>query len=254
MRIKGRSESATFSSEKKAEAWAKRLEAAIEDSRYFPHAATRTSFDALAEDYAKTVLPEFDETQHTARARHLEWFSKQFAGLAVAEITAERVSKARDQLAAETFRRQARVPDAIRLQVRALADAGSTHREIATAAGQSLVVVRRVLRGEGEPKAYRRTGATVNRYMATLSTVLSFAMKERRLIDRNPVGDLGRKKESRGRTRFLTDDERARLLSACAKSDLDARRSLQTPLATRTAQCRVAGPRVLGHCGLVREC
>ena len=42
------------------------LESAIEDGRHFPHAAARrTSFDALAEDYIKTVLPEFDETQRS---------------------------------------------------------------------------------------------------------------------------------------------------------------------------------------------
>jgi len=44
------------------------------------------------------------------------------------------------------------------------------------------------------PKEYRRSGATVNRYIATLSHVFSFALKDRRLIDRNPVGDIRLKK------------------------------------------------------------
>ena len=56
------------------------------------------------------------------------------------------------------------------------------------------------------PKEYRRSGATVNRYIATLSHVFSFALKDRRLIDRNPVGDIRLKKESSGRTRFLSDE------------------------------------------------
>jgi len=55
--------------------------------------------------------------------------------------------------------------------------------------------------------------------MACLSHALSFAVKERRLLDRNPVSDISRKKEPRGRTRFLTDEERAALLDACAKSE-----------------------------------
>jgi integrase len=71
-------------------------------------------------------------------------------------------------------------------------------------------------------KEYKRTGATVNRYIATLSHLLSFAVKERRLIDRNPVGDISRKKEARGRTRFLSDVERGALLDACANSDWPA--------------------------------
>jgi integrase len=190
VRVKGRAaESATFPNRKEAEVWAASLETAIREGRHFPHAAARrTSFDALAEDYSKTVLVEFDATQRAARARQLEWWSKQFAGLTVAEVTADRISKARDACAAETFTR------------------GKAHK----------------IKKTGEmvsPKQYKRTGATVNRYMATLSHALSFAVRERRLLDRNPMGDISRKKESRGRTRFLSDDERMALLAACEKSD-----------------------------------
>lgn len=59
----------------------------------------------------------------------------------------------------------------------------------------------------------------MNRYIACLSHALSFAVKERRLLDRNPVSDISRKKEPRGRTRFLTDEDRTALLDACAKSE-----------------------------------
>ena len=51
-------------------------------------------------------------------------------------------------------------------------------------------------------------------------------MKERRLIDRNPVGNIRRKRESRGRTRFLSDEERTALLAACAQSDWPALHAL----------------------------
>ncbi len=40
------------------------------------------------------------------------------------------------------------------------------------------------------PRKYKRSGATVSRYLATLSHALSFAVKERRLVDRNPVADI----------------------------------------------------------------
>ncbi|MGH8301310.1 MAG: tyrosine-type recombinase/integrase [Steroidobacteraceae bacterium] len=59
----------------------------------------------------------------------------------------------------------------------------------------------------------------MNRYIACLSHALSFAVKERRLLDRNPVSDISRKKEPRGRARFVTDEERTELLDACAKSE-----------------------------------
>ena len=190
VRVKGRSsESATFPNRKEAEAWAASIETAIREGRHFPHAAAkRTSFDALAKDYAETVLVEFDEVQRAARTLQLNWWSEQFAGKSVAEITADAVSKARDVCAAETFTR------------------GKPRKDKKT--GEIIL-----------PKEYRRSGATVNRYIATLSHLFSFAVKERRLIDRNPVGDIRRKKEPRGRTRFLSDEERAALLHACANSE-----------------------------------
>jgi integrase len=76
------------------------------------------------------------------------------------------------------------------------------------------------------PKEYKRTGATVNRFIATLSHLFSFAVKERRLLGRNPVSDISRKKEPRGRTRFLSDGERTALLDACAKSEWPALHAL----------------------------
>jgi hypothetical protein len=79
---------------------------------------------------------------------------------------------------------------------------------------------RRVTPRPSSPSSKRclRGGATVHRPIATLSHVVSFAAKERRLIDRNPVGDIRRKKESRGRTRFLSDAERNALLAPRRRS------------------------------------
>ena len=75
------------------------LESANREGRHFPHAAAkRTSFDALAKDSTETVLSEFDE-RATDRERQLRWWSQQFAGLSLAEVTADRISLARDKLA-----------------------------------------------------------------------------------------------------------------------------------------------------------
>lgn len=197
VRVKGQAaQSETFPNRKEAEQWARSIEAAIREGRHFPHAAAkRTSFDALARDYTDTVLVDFGPKEKATRVRQLAWWSKQFAGLSLAEITADRISQARDKLLNETFTR------------------GKPHKDRKT--GELTV-----------PKAFKRTGATVNRYIATLSHLFSFAVKERRLMDRNPVSNIARKKEPRGRTRFLSDEERAALLDACAKSQWPPLQSL----------------------------
>jgi integrase len=192
VRIKGRpTESATFPNRKEARAWGVSIEAAIREDRHFPNApARRTSFDALVQDYTKTVLNEpgrFDDKERSTRERQLKWWSEKFAGLSLAEVTADRISAARDDLAEEEFTR------------------GRAHEDPETG---KLV----------EPKRYKRSGATVNRYIAALSHALSFGVKDRGVLDRNPVSDIRRKKEPRGRTRFLSDEERTELLKACAKS------------------------------------
>ena len=151
----------------------------------------RCAREGLHRDGARGIRREGEAT----RTRQLKWWAEQFAGLALAEITADRISQARDQLAAETFTR------------------GKPRKDRKT--GETI-----------PPKEHKRSGGTVNRYIACLSHALSFAVKERRLLDRNPVSDISRKKESRGRTRFLTDEERAALLDACAKSEWPALQAL----------------------------
>lgn len=63
-----------------------------------------------------------------------------------------------------------------------------------------------------------RSPATVNRYLAALSHVFTIAIKEWGWIDTNPLQKVTKLKEPRGRVRFLSDDERQRLLQACQKS------------------------------------
>jgi integrase len=65
----------------------------------------------------------------------------------------------------------------------------------------------------GKPR--KRTGATVNRYLAALSVCLSYAVKELQWLERNPVERIKKPSENKGRVRFLSDDERTRLLTAC---------------------------------------
>jgi hypothetical protein len=75
-----------------------------------------------------------------------------------------------------------------------LAEAGKTRSNIVAESGQSAVAVRRILKGDAAPKEYKRSGATINRYLATLSHALTFAKKARKLITSYPIEDIDRKK------------------------------------------------------------
>jgi integrase len=61
----------------------------------------------------------------------------------------------------------------------------------------------------------KRSGSTVNRYLAALSSCLSYGVKEQGWLERNPMEKVRRPPESKGRVRFLSDDERTALLRAC---------------------------------------
>ncbi len=71
------------------------------------------------------------------------------------------------------------------------------------------------LAGGLTPQGRQRSPATANRYLAALSHALTIAVKEWGWLDDNPMRKVRKLKEPRGRVRFLSDDERSRLLEAC---------------------------------------
>jgi integrase len=77
---------------------------------------------------------------------------------------------------------------------------------------------------DGKPiyKAKRKalSGPSVNRYGAALAAMLSWAIKNRIAPSdwRHPCKSVERFPENKGRVRFLSDDERERLLAACKAS------------------------------------
>ncbi len=64
----------------------------------------------------------------------------------------------------------------------------------------------------------QRANSTVNRYLVVLSHALTVAVKEWGWLDDSPMRKVMKPKEPRGRVRFLSDDERERLLEACKAS------------------------------------
>lgn len=64
-----------------------------------------------------------------------------------------------------------------------------------------------------------RSPSTVVRYIAALSHVFSVGVKEWGWVEENPFRKISKPKEPKGRTRFLSDQERIDLLAACRASD-----------------------------------
>jgi integrase len=64
----------------------------------------------------------------------------------------------------------------------------------------------------------KMSNARVNRYMAALSTALNTSIREWEWMEDNPMRKISKLKEPRGRVRYLSDEERERLLDACKDS------------------------------------
>lgn len=94
----------------------------------------------------------------------------------------------------------------------------------------------------GGPKGKAKSGSTVNRAMAYLSDVLSYAVKEKQWLERNPCERVSKFKESPGIVRFLSDAERDALLKACqASSNADIYTAVVLSLTTGGRQAEVLG-------------
>jgi len=68
------------------------------------------------------------------------------------------------------------------------------------------------------PHGKKRTPSTINRYIASLSSILTYAARHLRWIEENPALRLIKLKENAGRDRVLSEEEISRLLSACRES------------------------------------
>jgi integrase len=84
------------------------------------------------------------------------------------------------------------------------------------------ISLRPALLGEKRDKLLTDEGlspATVNRYLAALSKAFSNAVKEWHWLRDNPLRNISKLEEPRGRVRYLSDEERAALLEACRQSE-----------------------------------
>jgi len=76
----------------------------------------------------------------------------------------------------------------------------------------------KLIREASDRTGNNRSAATVNRYLGLLSHACTIAIKEFQWMAINPVTQLSKPREAQGRTRFLSDEERERLLAVCKSS------------------------------------
>ena len=82
-----------------------------------------------------------------------------------------------------------------------------------------IVSARNKLMGSKNRFGRERGATTANRYVAALSHVLTVAINDWEWLEIHPVRKISKLKQPRGRVRFLSDEERERLLTACRESD-----------------------------------
>lgn len=173
-------ESATFERRADAKAWAAKIETDMRAGRHFG-GAKRHTFNELAAEYDTQAAKSL--RSYPAQKHHLAYWRKAFGNDLLSDITLSRIKSEREKLTGEPTRYKTRATDNPETDAR---------REMG-----------------------RRSGPTVNRYLATLSACFVYGVKELQWLELNPCKNVSRASENPGRVRFLSQDELPRLLDAC---------------------------------------
>jgi integrase len=170
----------SFTSASTAKKWATTTEASMHEGRHFRNAESRRR--TVAQAIARYTLEEIPKKKNGGLHKAtLPWWSNRIGHLKMSDITPELIVDCRAELASSKFTRAK--PESKRTSLK-----------------------------EGEKaNEFRRSGSTVNRYLATLSHVFTVARKEWGWVTGNPISDVSKLREGKARDKVLTDDERKRL-------------------------------------------
>jgi integrase len=185
VRIKGRpAESQTFEKRSDAKNWATKREYELRNELRFgiPATAKHTVAD-LIDRYLEHELAKKSATR-TISTACLAWWKQQIGHVEVSKLTPVLLAKQRDKLLNTPYEASKYAPS--------------------------------------DWSVRRKSPATVVRYMAMLSHALSVAANEWQWIATNPMAKVKRPRLPQGRVRFLSDEERDRLLRACQDSPCEA--------------------------------
>ncbi|NEX19754.1 site-specific integrase [Thiorhodococcus mannitoliphagus] len=181
VRLKGHpAQRATFTRKTDAKKWAQQTEAAIREGRHFKTIESRRhTLSDLIDRYIRDVLPRPPRKSKRPRsARSIAIIKSQLEWW-------------RGELGAYTL-------------------ADLTPAKIVEARDK----LTRTIKRDGQPMS----SSTVVRYMAPLSHAFGIAVREWGWIDDSPMRKVERPTEPDGRVRFLSDEEREALLTACRES------------------------------------
>jgi integrase len=183
VRLKGHApESATFRRLTDAREWVQKTEADIKAGRHFG-ASKRHTLQELINSYEGSANHKELKSAKEMRTR-LDWWRKQYGAKLLQDITPALVAQGRDALRDEF------------VTVRRRGEDGTVSRV---------------------PTNKKRSGPTTNRFLAALSSVCGYGVKELGWLERNPVENIKKPKENDGRVRYLDDAELPRFLKACRK-------------------------------------
>ena len=184
VRIKGfPSQSATFARLTDAKRWEQETEVDIRSGKYFKGIeAKKHSFAEMIDRYLAEIMPLKPQCI-PAQKKQLNWWKDQLGDYMLADVTASMINEKRHMLAGEIIR-----------SVNVIVEGKTVRRDV------------------------KRAPATVNRYTAALSHAFSVAAIEWEWLENSPMRKVRKLKEPRGRIRFLSDNERDRLITTCKEN------------------------------------
>lgn len=181
VRLKGLpAQSATFARKTDAKKWAQDTESAIRDGRHFKTVeAKRHTVAEMIDKYIEEFVPNKKDTVNTTR--QLLYWKEQIGHYLLSDVTTGLIVGIRDNLFKEPY-----------------------------------LTIKKT--DESETIEKYRSKATINRYMAALGGCFTVAVSQWEWVEISPLQNIQKQVEPKGRVRFLSDDERERLLAACRAS------------------------------------
>jgi integrase len=156
----------------------------IEGKHFRSAESRRRSVGEAIDRYLKDEVS--NKRDRVAPKSRLAWWKAELGSVKLFEVSPALIVEKRDKLAKSKYQRAR--PTAKRSTV----DAADVER-------------------------YPRSPATVNRFLATLAHVFTIARREWHWLSHSPMAGVSKLPESRGRLRYLSDEERKALLSETAK-------------------------------------
>lgn len=218
VRIKGeKSRTRTFKRKTDADLWSKKVESDLGHGVYVPTTADRRR--TLAELIDKFIV---ERSADRNRVAHLQWWRDHAGHLTLDRVNPQAIAGFRSELLARRTGRRAAIVEADtytewRPDVQGLARI-EIGKAIISAKLDKAQHDAKATQGVAAHEVVPITQATANRYLAALSAVCKWAWKELRWLQSNPVLSVTKGAESAGIIRYLSDDERKALLTACKAS------------------------------------